>query len=106
MPHRHLKIASCGHLPTAMEFLRRHGVTKIDRYDDAAELPDEAEYHLILVYAPHGEGILDTVWHRQSAEVPVRLLNEPPCDSALLELRSMLRRISKDFPPEGGSVDA
>lgn len=94
-----VKVAICGNLPTACDYLLRQGVVQIDQYQDATELTEETAYHLILIYAPNAEGILDTVYSRGSASgkatVPIRLLNEPACDSALLELRSMLRRISK-----------
>ena len=98
-----VRVAICGNLPTAHEYLLRHGVVLIDQYEDAVELCEETAYHLILIYAPGGEGILDTVYSRSgssgkdSATVPIRLLNEPACNSALLELRSMIRRISKSI---------
>lgn len=98
---RNVRVAVCGHLPTACDYLIKNGVVHIDQYEDAAELTDETEYHLILIYAPGGEGILDTVYSRNTVSgenkvtVPIRLLNEPACDSALLELKSMIRRIVK-----------
>jgi hypothetical protein len=100
MMTRHVRVAVCGHLPTACDFLLRQGVVQIDQYEDAAELTDETAYHLILIYAPNAEGILNTVYSqthasgKEKATVPIRLLNEPACNSALLELRSMIRRIS------------
>jgi len=98
----HLRVAVCGHLPTACDFLLRHGGVELHQYEDAAEIPEETAYHLILVYAPNAEGILDTVYTRGTANkrttVPLRLLNEPACDSALLELRSMIRRIHNSLP--------
>ncbi len=106
MTTKNIKVAVCGHLPTTCDFLLRNGVVQIDRYDDATELVEETEYHLILIYAPNAEGILDTVYSRNSvssgnkATIPIRLLNEPACDSALLELKSMLRRIIKTLPAE------
>ncbi len=103
MTLRNVKVAVCGNLPTACEYLLRHGVVQIDQYEDAAEMVDETDYHLILIYAPNAEGILDTVYSRMplsgngSATVPIRLLNEPACDSALLELKSVIRRISQSL---------
>lgn len=102
MPHN-VKVAVCGELPTACDYLLRQGVVQIDRYDDAAELFDESAYHLILIYAPNAEGILNTVYSGCSAKgdgvtVPIRLLNEPACDSALKELRSIIRRICGSLP--------
>lgn len=99
-----IKVAVCGELPTARDYLLRQGVVKIDQYIDATEIRDEGSYHLILIYAPNAEGLLDTVYSltttsgKQKASVPIRLLNEPACDSALLELRSMIRRITKALP--------
>lgn len=101
-----LRVAICGDLPTAYDFLLSNGVVLIDQYEDATELTDETLYHLILIYAPNAEGILDTVYSRKSVAgkgkvtVPIRLLNEPSCDSALRELKSMIRRISKSLSSE------
>lgn len=92
-----VRVAICGALPTAREYLLRCGVVRIDQYHDATEIPRNAMYHLILVYAPQGEGLLNTVYNRSDpdeAAVPIRLLNEPACSSALIELKSTVRRIS------------
>lgn len=103
---RQIRVAVCGHLPTACDFLLRQGVVQIDQYEDAAELIDETAYHLILIYAPNAEGILNTVYSQthasgeEEATIPIRLLNEPACDSALLELRSVIRRIISEIPQE------
>lgn len=104
IPHSsRVRVAICGELPTAKEHLLQCGVVHIDQYLDATEIPDESVYHLILVYAPHGEGLLNTVYTRSlstdagSATVPIRLLNEPACHSALIELKSMIRRISSSL---------
>ena len=97
---RHVKVAICGELPTTYNYLLKQGVAQIDRYEDATELPEETAYHLILIYAPNAEGILDTVYTRKTvsgkgdATVPIRLLNEPACDSALIELKSIIRHIA------------
>lgn len=100
MKNRNVKVAICGKLPTTYNYLLRHGVVQIDQYEDATELHEETAYHLILIYAPNAEGILDTVYSRKTksgkgdATVPIRLLNEPACDAALVELKSTIRRIS------------
>ena len=97
MSIRKVKVAICGNLPTAYEYLLRMGVVQIDQYLYATELTDEKDYHLILVYAPNAEGLFHTVYAPKAATdehtVPIRLLNEPCCHSALLELKSMIRRI-------------
>lgn len=104
MKNRNVKVAICGKLPTTYNFLLKHGVVQIDQYEDAAELAEETAYHIILIYAPNAEGILDTVYSRKTVSgkgdvtIPIRLLNEPACDSALLELRSMIRRITNAMP--------
>ena len=108
---RNVKVAVCGELPTACDFLLRQGVVQIDQYMDAAELPTETAYHLILVYAPNAEGILNTVYSRspmsgEEKTVPIRLLNEPACHSALLELKSMVRRISKSLQTQSSTTEA
>ncbi|MBQ2781188.1 MAG: hypothetical protein IJF42_06490 [Clostridia bacterium] len=107
---RNVKVAVCGELPTACDFLLRQGVVQIDQYMDATELPAETAYHLILVYAPNAEGILNTVYSRnpmsgEETTVPIRLLNEPACHSALLELKSMVRRISKSLQTQTSTAE-
>ena len=108
MTNQNVKVAICGKLPTTYNYLLRHGVVQIDQYEDATELPEETAYHLILIYSPGGEGILDTVYSRKTisgkgnATVPIRLLNEPACDSALVELKSMIRRISNAISTDTG----
>ncbi len=98
-----IKVAICGNLPTAHDYLLRHGVVHIDNYMDATELVDETDYHLILIYAPCAEGLLNTQYSTGAAygdeesSIPIRLLNEPCCHSALLELKSMIRRIANSM---------
>ena len=105
---RNIKVAVCGELPTACDYLLRQGGVHSEQYMDATELTNESAYHLILIYAPNAEGILDTVYTRttrsgkQKASVPIRLLNEPCCTSALLELKSLVRRITNALPAETG----
>lgn len=107
---RDIKVAVCGELPTACDYLLRQGVVQIDQYIDATEIRDECAYHLILIYAPNAEGLLGTVYSlttassKQKASVPIRLLNEPCCQSALLELKSMVRRITNALPESSGVV--
>jgi len=93
----YIRVAVCGNLPTACNYLLKHGVVLIDTFLDATEMPDEQAYHLILVYAPQAEGLLNVRYSRDADQnaVPVRLLNEPCCDSALVELKSTLRVISE-----------
>ena len=105
---KNIKVAVCGELPTACEYLLQNGVVQIDTYLDATEIADENGYHLILVYAPHAEGLLNTRYSRcdldsgDDGSIPIRLLNEPCCRSALTELKSTIRRIERrlEFPSE------
>ena len=96
-----IRVAVCGNLPTACNHLLKNGVVNIDKYTDATEIPDESVYHLILVYAPHAEGLLNTQYSRIDffekgiESIPIRLLNEPCCKSALIELETTVRRLSK-----------
>ena len=109
---KHVRVAVCGHLPTACDYLLQQGVVQIDRYMDATELTDETAYHLILIYAPNAVGLLDTQFSRcqipgkAQKTIPIRLLNEPCCHSALLELRSIVRRISASLRREQISASA
>ena len=95
-----IKVAICGNLPTAYNFLLQNGVVKIDKYMDATEIQNVSFYHLILVYAPQAEGLLNTQYSSNDFfeegihSIPIRLLNEPCCKSALVELESTIRRIS------------
>ena len=99
---REIRVAVCGMLPTAYDFLLRIGVVQIDQYMDATEIKDETDYHLILIYAPCAEGLLGTQYVRNAMfePIPIRLLNEPCCHSALMELKSTIRRISKILSEE------
>lgn len=96
-----IRVAVCGNLPTACNYLIKNGVVMIDKFSDAAEMPDKKNYHLIMVYAPQAEGLLNTRYSislipgEDSGSIPVRLLNEPCCESALVELKSTIRRIEK-----------
>lgn len=94
-----IKVAVCGELPTACDFLLSQGVVQIDQYMHATEIAAEMDYHLILVYAPQAEGLLNTAYSVSpmfkagKEAIPIRLLNEPCCRSALVELKSTIRRI-------------
>jgi len=99
-----IRIAICGNLPTACKALRDMGVAKIDKFDDGIDacfrLRRGEEYHLILVYAPQAEGIDADMPYKIRCDdgwksVPIKLRNEPACDSALIELESAVRTIAK-----------
>lgn len=100
---RKVRVAVCGHLPDACSYLSRLGVIHIDQYSDAVNLRCESDYHLILVYAPQGEGLINTMVLCNGANgevnhaVPMRLLNEPCCHSALLELKLTVQRIVNEI---------
>lgn len=96
-----IRIAVCGELPTACDYLLSEGVVQIDKFSDATEIASEHNYHLILIYAPCAEGLLNTQYSRSATFekgekiIPIRLLNEPCCHSALIELKSTVRRIGR-----------
>jgi len=82
------------------------GVSHIDKYDDGInacfKLRRGEQYHIILVYAPHGEGLDATmpykVYHEDEWKtVPIKLLNEPACSSALMELKATVLSIGKEI---------
>ena len=96
-----ISVAVCGELPTACDYLLGLGVVNIDKYSDALNMKQDG-YDLILIYAPQGEGLMNT-WtsirvegEAEERHVPIRLLDEPSCHSALVELKSKLRRIVKE----------
>ena len=95
---RRVRVAVCGNLPTVCAYLKNQGVIHVDKYSDAVNIRREGDYHLILVYAPQAEGLLNT-FVQSDAEgtraVPMRLLNEPCCHAILVEIGMMLRRIGK-----------
>ena len=44
-----IKVAVCGELPTACDFLLSQGVVQIDQYMHATEIAAETDYHLIQI---------------------------------------------------------
>ena len=56
---------------------------------------------MILVYAPQGEGLEADMPYKVHCDgewksVPIKLLNEPACNSALVELEAAVRNIARD----------
>ena len=100
---RSVRVAVCGELPTACDYLREQGIIHIDRFTDAVNIGRETDYHLILVYAPQGEGLVSTYYIRGGKEqgteqvIPVRMLGEPACHSALLEIKMTVQEIAKSI---------
>ena len=94
---RNVKIAVCGELPTVCEYLTKQGVINIDKYTDAVEIRREADYHLILVYAPQAEGMLGTFYQTSDKVVPIRMLNEPCCHGILSEIKMTVQAIAKSI---------
>ena len=103
---RQVRVAVCGELPTACAHLSRVGVIHMDHYTDAVNLRGEEHYDLILVHAPAGEGLLDTYYIFGEERIPVRLLREPCCHSALLELSMTLAGIARTRRAEDGETRA
>ncbi len=110
-----IRIAVCGNLTTTCEELEYEENCQIDFYSDASSLAfqmrDGVSYHLILVYAPSGEGLLDTSYpykkktEKEWKEVPIRLLNEPACRSARLELRRTIKKIRANLREGNGNEE-
>ncbi len=99
-------IAVCGELPTACDYLRQNGIVWIEQFMDAAELGlwlRASRCDMILIYAPLGEGLINTSYsyrkqlHENWVSVPVRMLDEPACHSALVELTTTLRSLAEDI---------
>lgn len=101
-----VKVAVCGELKSACEEMKKEGVEVIDIYNDALDLAlkirQGKKYHLILVYAPQGEGLINMSYTFKEYHddkwltIPVRTLNEPACNSALIELKRKLYHIAKE----------
>ena len=105
---RRVRVAVCGNLPTVCDFLRKEGVIHIDKYSDGVTLRRETDYHLILVYAPQADGLLNTFVQSGTEDpqtVPIRLLNEPCCHAILLEIRMLLRAIAGRLSEEEAVSD-
>lgn len=102
---RRVRVAVCGELPTACEHLARVGIIHIDHYSDAVNLREEERYDLILVYAPQGEGLLDTYYCTADGRIPVRLLREPSCHSALLELQMTVLSLARALEDPDGEAE-
>ena len=66
---RSVKVAVCGHLPTACDYLLETGLVNMEFFTDATQLQSEADYNLILVYAPQGEGLLNTRYSCKASEI-------------------------------------
>lgn len=100
---RSVRVAVCGELPTACDYLCEQGIIHIDKFTDATNIGRESDYHLILVYAPRGEGLVSTYYTTGSKEygteqvIPVRMLGEPCCHSALLEIKMTVQEIAKSI---------
>ena len=96
---RQVKIAVCGKLPTVCAYLEKLGVIHIDQYESATDMGRESDYHLILVYAPNAEGLLNTCVHGSTDDkcVPIRLLNEPCCRSMLTEIKLAVCNIARSI---------
>ena len=107
---KNIRVAVCGELPTACDYLLQNGVVMIDQYLDATEIRRETEYHLILIHAPCAEGLLNTQYSRSDlyevgeSPIPIRLLGEPCCKSALVELKSTIRRIEQHLKQNATSA--
>lgn len=105
-----IRVAVCGNLPTACDYLLSLGVVQIEWYIDATEIPEKNDYDLFLIYAPQAEGLLNTQLISGSADglrkCPIRLLNEPCCHSALAELKSTIRQIEKTLLQAGSASDS
>ena len=96
---RLVKVAVCGELPTVCEYLTKQGVIHIDKYSTATDMGRESDYHLILVHAPSAEGFFNT-YVQMSADgrtIPMKLLGEPCCRSALLAIKMTVQDIARSI---------
>ena len=99
---RLVKIAVCGELPSVCEYLTGLGIINIDQYSTATDMGRESDYHLILVHAPSAEGFLNTYvqTNTDGKTVPMKLLGEPACRSALLEIKMTVQEIVSSIQNE------
>ena len=99
---RLVRVAVCGELPTVCEYLTKLGIIHIDKYSAATDMGRESDYHLILVHAPSAEGFLNTYVQTSTdgKAVPMKLLGEPACRSALLEIKMTVQEIVNSIQNE------
>lgn len=94
-----MKIAVVGNLPTAVKVIRNeYDDVQFFNYERATDMPlVDHDYDLVLVqsYAGEGLGIRELTYTGRvgddKVEIPVRLLHEPPCESAEIELAVFIR---------------
>ena len=105
---RQVRVAVCGHLPTACDYLLRQGVVQIDQYVDAAELADETAYHLILIYfavKKYGMAIVeDVVPEDKFKKINDILKNNTEKVELILFILYFLPLVPKDFLTYIGSL--
>ncbi|MBQ8409468.1 MAG: hypothetical protein IJY39_11470 [Clostridia bacterium] len=91
---RDIKVAICGELPTAYNLLLTNGVVQIERFMDATEIPNEEKYNMILIYAPHADGLFNVKYSvLGNYNIPVLLLSEPCSKAALDHLQTVIEHI-------------
>jgi len=99
-----IRVAVCGNLKTACDVLQKIDALRVDTYSDAVDLASRLRsgipYDLVLQYAPHGEGLINVAYSYKDKDdrwqsIPIRLLNEPSCSSALSELKITINDIRK-----------
>ena len=94
-----IQVAVCGNLFSASALLLRLGNVTLRHWEDAAELAlclaaGHIQADLILVYAPAGEGLFPATFAvREGVNIPMRLLDEPLCSSAMAELTMLHKGI-------------
>lgn len=92
---RDIKVAICGELPTAYNLLLTNGIVRIERYMDATEIPCEEMYDMILIYAPHADGLFNVKYSvLGNYNIPVLLLGEPSSKAALNNLQEVIDHIN------------
>lgn len=102
---RDIKVAVCGTLPSACEFLRNKGIYNIDRYYDAADIAANIsfknfEYDLILVYAPYGDGLIFSTFNytkdQETVSIPLRMIDDLKYSSTICELSVLIDKIAEN----------
>ena len=100
---RDIRIAICGKIPSAITLLQQEGVTNIHEYNHSLEMlgdiqDKKLEFHMVLVYAPLGDSIIDASYRMNVEEgrkdVPLWLVNEPMHLSSQILVKLKLRELT------------
>lgn len=103
MTEKTLRVALFGNVPTAKKIIMQNAPNAVfEQYELGTEPNYDIAYDLFVVYCPNGEGLdmrgmtCNYIVDGKEVITPVRLLNDPPCNSARFELGFWVREFLKE----------